>query len=142
MEKTAAISRAEGLAERSRFVMAGSIGDHGYPNVKAMFRLEHDGINRFFLSTNTSSARVAHYHRDSRACLYLVDSDAFEGLLLVGDMTVRTDAATKERLWESGWERYYSEGPADPDYCVLEFTARRGNYSCGLENLWFEIGGP
>jgi general stress protein 26 len=77
--------------------------------------------------------------KDARACLYFADTASFEGLMLVGDMTVRVDAAAREKLWRPGWERYYPEGPADPDYCVLEFRARRGNYYHNLDKLWFDV---
>lgn len=139
MEMTTAIDRAEQLVERSPFVMVGSLGDQGFPNVKAMFRLEHDGIKTFWLSTNTSSVRVSHLRDDARACLYFADTASFEGLLLVGEVTVRTDAAAKERLWQPGWERYYPEGPTDPDYCVLEFRAQRGNYYHNLDKMRFDV---
>jgi general stress protein 26 len=55
VDRTTAIDEAKRLVERSRFVMIGSIGEQGYPNIKAMFRLEHEGLTRFLVSTNTSS---------------------------------------------------------------------------------------
>jgi general stress protein 26 len=141
MDRATAIDEAKRLVDRSRFVMVGSTGEQGYPNIKAMLRLEHEDLTRFFLSTNTSSKRVSQFRSDPRACLYLADFDDFQGLMLIGDMTVRTDAATKQRLWQPGWEIYYPGGATDPDYCVLEFTARTGNYYHGLENTTFEVQG-
>lgn len=38
-----------------------------------------------------------------------------------------------------GFEIYYPNGIDDEDYCVLRFTAVRGNYYHGLKNLNFEI---
>jgi len=49
-------------------------------------------------------------------------------------MTVRTDSETKTRMWREGFEMYYPQGIGDPDYCVLEFHAERGNHYCGLAN--------
>ena len=34
---------------------------------------------------------------------------------------------------------YYPEGVDDPDYCVLKFTAEKGNYYHGLKNTDFII---
>jgi general stress protein 26 len=42
-------------------------------------------------------------------------------------------------LWNDGDERRYPLGVEDPDYSVLCFAARRGNYYHRLKNITFEI---
>ena len=59
--------------------------------------------------------------------------------MLVGEMAVLTDRASRERLWKAGDEQYYPSGVDDPDYCVLRFTARRGNFYDMLKNEDFEV---
>ncbi|WP_347707977.1 hypothetical protein [Clostridium sp. C2-6-12] len=35
------------LVENSKIVMVGTNGENGYPNIKAMMRLKHDGLKKF-----------------------------------------------------------------------------------------------
>lgn len=56
-------------------------------------------------------------------------------------MEVVTDEATRKKLWYDGSERYYPLGINDPDYSVLRFTAKKGNYYHGLQNISFDIRG-
>jgi general stress protein 26 len=42
-------------------------------------------------------------------------------------------------MWREGCEKYYPLGVTDPDYSVLRFTARWGNYYHGLANVTFEV---
>lgn len=138
MEET--MKAALDLVDRSPCALVGSLGPDGHPNIKAMFRLQHDGLRSFYFSTNTSSQRVAQFRRDKRACVYFADFPQCYGLMLTGDMEVLEDDATKARFWSEGCERYYPLGVTDPDYCILRFTARQGNLYHALENVTFSIG--
>lgn len=46
---------------------------------------------------------------------------------------------SKQRLWREGFEKYCSLGVTDPDYSVLRFTAKTGNYYSGLKNVTFDL---
>jgi general stress protein 26 len=139
MQKEEAIREALSLAGRSGIVMLGTNGDKGYPNIKAMIKMENEGLNRIWLGTNTSSKRVSQLVRDPKACVYFVDCERWMGLMLVGDVEVLQDMESRQRLWREGFEKYYPSGVADPDYCVLRFTARWGNYYHALSNVTFEL---
>ena len=140
MNQNVAVSMSESLVASSTFVMVGSNNIEGYPQIKAMFNMEHRGLKEFWLSTNTSSKRVAQFQEDPRACLYFSDNEQFQGLMLVGKMEVLHDRASRERLWRDGCEIYYPLGIDDPDYSVLHFTAESGNFYHQLQNMSFEIG--
>jgi general stress protein 26 len=115
------------VIERSGKTIIGSVDKGGYPNLKAMLKpREHDGVKKFYFTTNTSSMRVAQYRRNPKASIYFFDERFFKGLMLKGKMAVLEDAATKKRIWREGDEMYYPKGVADPDYCVLRFTAESG----------------
>lgn len=139
MNKKEAIKGANELSERTKSVMVGSIGAEGYPNVKCMFKAEAQGLKKIWFSTNTSSKRVAQFRENPKACVYIVDVEKFMGLMLVGDIEVLEDQNSKQRLWHNGDEIYYPLGVTDPDYCVLRFTAKWGNYYHGLGNVSFDI---
>lgn len=127
------------LVENSKTVMLGSNGEDGYPYIKAMMRLKHMDLNKFWLSTNTSSKRVQLLKQDNKACLYFVDEMNFKGLMIVGTIEILQDRKSKEMLWSDGCEIYYPLGIDDPDYTVLCFTAEWGNFYHGLENKRFKI---
>ena len=139
MELRQVLDNALALVGRSRSALVGSIGEGGYPNIKGMFRVENHDLNEFLFTTNTSSRRVAQFTEDGRACLYFVDFEKVEGLMLIGDMEVVGDPGVKARLWKDGWTRYYPLGPGDPDYAVLCFHAKQGSYYHSLEKTWFPI---
>ena len=139
MDKETAIEQALALADRSGIVMLGTNGNDGTPNIKAMLKMENEGLKTVWLSTNTSSRRGGQLLRDPKACLYFVDMEKWMGLMLVGEMEVLQDAGSRQRLWREGFEKYYSLGVDDPDYTVLRFTARWGNYYHGLTNVTFEL---
>ena len=139
MQKEEAIREALALASRSGIAMLGTNGDNGYPNIKAMIKMENEGLNRIWFSTNTSSKRVSQLARNSKACVYFVDFEQWMGLMLVGDVELLQDMESKQRLWREGFEKYYPLGVTDPDYSVLRFTAQWGNYYHALSNVTFEL---
>jgi general stress protein 26 len=139
MQKEEAIKEALELANRSSIAMLGTNGDNGYPNIKAMFRMENENLKTIWFSTNTSSKRVEQLLRNSKTCVYFVDVDQRKGLMLVGNTEVLQDVESKKRLWHDGFERYYPSGVSDPDYSVLRFMTRWGNYYHGLSNVTFEL---
>lgn len=128
------------LVENSKIVMVGTNGENGYPNIKAMMRLKHEGLKKFWLSTNTSTKRVQLLKKDNKVCLYFVDENKFAGLMLVGTIEILQDRASKEMLWSDGCEVYYPLGIDDPDYSVFCFTTEWGNYYCHLKNVTFKEG--
>lgn len=103
-----------------------SVDDAGFPNTKAMLPpRKREGLRTFFFTTNTSSMRVKQYRKNNRACVYFFDKRFFRGVMLVGTMEVATDQETKDMIWREGDTMYYPLGVADPDYCVLKFSAKK-----------------
>jgi len=139
VEKEEAVQKALELANRSGIAMLGTNGDDGYPNIKAMIKVENEGLRTVWFSTNTSSRRVAQLLRDPKVCVYFVDFENWMGLMLVGDVEILQDQASRERLWHKGDEKYYPLGVTDPDYTVLRFTAQWGNFYHRLSNVTFEL---
>jgi len=139
MEKQDALNQGLELVSRSIIAMLGTNGEDGFPNIKAMLKMENQGLKKIWFSTNTSSKRVAQIKKNSKVCVYFVDSNEFKGLMLVGNMAILQDKSSRQRLWREGFERYYPSGVDDPDYSVLCFTGLRGNFYHGLSNIDFEI---
>lgn len=127
------------LVESSRDAIVCSIDDDGYPNAKTMFRAKNEGLMNFWFSTNTSAIRTGQWLKRPKACIYFVDANDFHGLMLTGKIQVCTDDETKQAFWKEGDEKYYPLGPTDPDYCILHFTADKGNYYHGLQRHLFSV---
>jgi len=131
------------LVEESSNVVVGSVGEDGFPNMKMMFNARmREGIEIFYLTTNTSSVRVSQFMKNPKASLYFSNSRLFNGLMLKGNMAVLTDKESKEMIWRDGDELYYPLGVADPDYCVLKFTSESGRYYSNLRSTDFKIRPP
>jgi general stress protein 26 len=139
MDKQEAMAEGLQLIERSSICLLGTNGEDGFPNIKAMMNAKHEGLNKIWFSTNTSSRRVQQLKKDNRACVYYVDDKDFKGLMLTGTIGILQDLKSRQMLWNDGDERYYPLGVEDPDYSVLYFTAHKGNYYHKLKNITFEI---
>jgi general stress protein 26 len=139
MDRQEAMTEGLQLIERSSICLLGTNGEDGFPNIKAMMNAKHEGMNKIWFSTNTSSRRAQELRKDNRACVYYVDEKDFKGLMLTGTIQILHDLKSRRMLWNDGDERYYPLGVEDPDYSVLCFTARKGNYYHRLKNITFEI---
>lgn len=139
MDKKYAIEKGLELVKKSKIAMLGNSDDNGFPNIKAMLNLKTEGLEKIWFSTNTSSKRVSLLRKNEKACVYYVDSESFEGLMLVGNIEVLQDEESRKMLWFDGCEKYYPLGINDPDYSVLCFSTQRGNYYHGLSNIDFVI---
>ena len=134
-----AVEKSLELVKRSNIAMVGTVGNDGFPNIKAMINDEFDGLREFWFSTNTSSKRVSQLKVNNKTCVYFVDFETWEGLMLVGKTEIKRDRETREKRWREGSERYYPLGVDDPDYTVLKFTAEYGDYYHQLNNISFLI---
>lgn len=116
------------------------IDDDGFPVTKAMLKpRERNGIREIWFSTNTSSNKVKRFKENGKASVYFIDRRFFRGVSLIGTVEVLETTEAKERIWRSGDRMYYKKGVADPDYCVLKFTAVKGRYYSNFKSEDFEI---
>ena len=128
------------MIDKTTISIISSIDEAGFPNTKAMLppRLRK-GIKHLYFTTNTSSMRVKQYMDNPKACVYFFDKRFYRGVMLKGTMSVLHDKKSKKMIWQSGDEIYYAKGMADPDYCVLKFTAQCGRYYSHFKSENFEI---
>ena len=136
-----AVQTIGNLIDKQGVAIISSVDAEGFPNTKAMLPpRKREGIKEFWFTTNTSSLRVSQYRMNPKACVYFFDKRFFRGVMLKGTMEVLEDARAKEMIWREGDTMYYPEGVADPDYCVLKFTARSGRYyaNFGTEDFMVE----
>ncbi len=128
------------LVEKANVALISSVDKNGYPQTKGMLALGRDGMGVHYFSTNCSARRTRQFRNNSHACIYFYREPDYRGVMLVGDIEVCDDKAHRELLWREGFEVYYPQGVDDPDYCVLKFTVKWGNYYHALHNEDFDIG--
>ena len=136
------LKKIEKLIKKCGVAFISSIDEAYFPNTKAMLPPRKiEGLKTFYFSTNTSSARVRQYRKNSKACIYFYQKKLFHfwGVMFKGQMEVLEDEVTKKLLWQTGDKIYYPKGVTDPDYCVLKFTATEGRYYCNLETESFVV---
>jgi len=116
-----------------------TMAEDGYPRTRAVLNLRNpslypDQADLFdrhrqdflvYISTNTSSAKVAQILRDPRGSLYYCHPKRYRGVLLVGDLAIVDDSVLRRALWNESWTMYYPGGPDDPDHTVLCLSPRR-----------------
>jgi len=83
---------------------------------------ERTGIREFWLTTNTSSNKVACLRRNPKSSLYFVDARFYRGSASRARWRSWRTLQTKKRIWHAGDTVYYPKGVTDPDYCVLHFV--------------------
>ncbi len=128
------------LIDKQGVAFISSIDSEGFPNTKAMLPpRKREGIKHVYFSTNTSSMRVQQYRENPKASIYFCDRRFYRGVMLKGTMEVLEDPAIKEELWRDGDTMYYAQGVADPDYCVLKFTAQTGRYYSSFKSEDFTV---
>ena len=100
------------IIDKQKICHISSVDGDGYPNTKAMLSpRKREGIRHIYLSTNTSSMRVAQFRENPKACLYFEDRRFFRGVMLVGTVDVILTAYHYKELL------YYTT-PAPLSYCV------------------------
>ncbi len=128
------------IIDKTTVSIISSVDEAGFPNTKAMLPpRKREGIKHLYFTSNTSSMRVKQYTDNAKACVYFYDKRFFRGVMLKGTMSVLQDEKTKEMIWKDGDEMYYPNGVADPDYCVLRFTAQNGRYYSNFKSKDFEV---
>lgn len=138
MSENEGIEKGTELAGRSDIVMLANIDRDGYPHIRAMLKVENEGLDTIWMITNTSSDKIGQLKRNNKVCLYFVDFEKWMGLTLVGTLDILQDAESRKRCWRKGFEKYYPGGIDDPDYTVLCFSTRWGKYYHGLKKYRFE----
>ncbi len=121
------------LMRQAEMVYVATLAEAEYPFMRCMFNLrnatqypdfaplyrDHDDDMLVYLGTNASSVKVGQMRDHAGVSLYYCLPAGFHGMMLCGKAEDISDTGIRETLWQEGWERYYPQGPGDPDYCVL-----------------------
>jgi Uncharacterized stress protein (general stress protein 26) len=131
------IGKALDLINRCQYGMLGNISEDGSPQIKAMIKTKNIGLKMVWFCSNTSSKRVAQIKSDGNTCLYFFEGH--EGLMLRGWSEILYDDHMRNEFWQDFMYQYYPQGPSDPDFALIKFTAKSGNYYKSRVNKDFLI---
>ena len=98
MDKEYAMKKGIELMNNSKIAMVGTVGDDGFPYIKAMLSVTNDGLKNVWFSTNTSSKRVNQIIKNKNTSVYFVDDDVI-GTMLLGRMEPTRWRIKKSMVW-------------------------------------------
>jgi len=137
MDKTK--KRALKLANK-KVAFVGSVNEHNVPNIKAMSVVKHNGLETFYFVSNHSEIKTEHYKRNFNACIYFIGGPIYKELILEGIMKVFHGDDIKRFAWKNNYISANKNGVIDdPDYCVLQFIAKKGRFHHWFKTEAFEI---
>lgn len=125
------------IVNRNKVGMLGSIDENGNPYIKAMLYIKNEGLRAFWFCSNTSSKRTGQIAKNPNTCLYFYEG--YEGVMLKGKAEISYDDEMRKQFWDDNMYYHYSQGPQDPDYMLIKFTATSGNFYSEKKNEDFEI---
>lgn len=134
-----ALEQSLALVNNAQIALLTTYGAKGFPVTRAMLKMENEGLETIWFSTNTSSKKVTQLRINPKASVYFFDSQTYSGVLLLGTVEILQDAESRTRLWRPGFEKYYPQGKNDPDYTVIRFNAHHGTYYHHLTTVEFNV---
>jgi len=139
MEKQEILNRATALVSAAPYATMGTIGPSGAPSMRAMTVLQNDGLETVWFATGLNTAKVANLRQNPTATLFMADSEIGVGVTLIGTADVLTDRETTQRFWKPGLKRWFLQGPTDPNFCVLRFTAKQLIFSLDRQTTTIDL---
>ena len=132
MEKDIMLGKATELLEKCEVLTLASITEDGYPRICAMAKVKTDGIKTIRMATGSHSAKTGHFQKNPKAsvCYY----SGCNSVTLLGNLTIIHDAAIRQELWQDWFIAHFPQGPADPEYCILQFEANQA--TCWIEQCF------
>ncbi|MBY9013135.1 MAG: pyridoxamine 5'-phosphate oxidase family protein [Candidatus Lokiarchaeota archaeon] len=141
------------LMEESKAAYLTTIDSDGFPITRAMFNLRNkeqfpeftelfqSQLNKFtiYITTNTSSSKVAHLTKNPKMSVYFCDAEDFKGFMLGGSVEIVDNIELKKKIWLDWWTRYYPEGVEDPDYTLLRLIPKNARFYHKLNQEKFEL---
>lgn len=113
-------TKADRLAEKMSVFSVASITENGFPRVCCLTPLMRNGIDEFWFSTGTHSAKTRQFRENPKASVLIHDDQ--DSVTLLGEIDIVTDKILKDSLWRNSLEKHFPNGgKEDPEYCILHF---------------------
>ncbi len=107
------------------FCMMQTVGTNGV-NSRPMSNngeVEYDGDNWFF--SHRDSTKIAEIQDDHRVHLTFADNQSVNFISVWGSGEVIADVELKKKFWHADLERWFENGPEDPNVVLIKVSAIR-----------------
>lgn len=123
--------KAAELLEKCETVTLCSVTEEGYPRPCVVSKLRSYGFRTFFIGTSLDGRKTVQFQNNSKAgASFELDHDS---VTMIGTVTVHTDRRALDACWQDWMEEHFEGGRADPNYCILQFTAEEATFWIGQE---------
>lgn len=118
--------KAAALLQQTEVVVLSSVQPEGYPRPVPMSKIKSEGISVVWMATGRHSQKTRDFRKDAKAglCFYR-DGNS---VALTGKVEIVTDESLKKELWQDWFIGHFPQGPTDPEYILLKFTASHATY--------------
>jgi general stress protein 26 len=111
---------------------------HGRP-MSNNGEVEYDGDSWFF--AQDGSRKVVEIDSDPQVELAFIDTPNGTWINLEGEATVvRDDPERKREMWQKDLERWFTNGPDDPEVVLIKVSARHIDAWAGEDEYSFDVG--
>lgn len=117
--------KAAQMVATAQVITLASVDENGYPRPVAVVKLK-DEDGAIYVSTGTSSAKVAHFKANPKAGVSIVRGG--DSIVYTGEIQIVTDDTVKRSVWGDWMLDHFPGGVEDPEYCVLKFIPRSATY--------------
>lgn len=140
MEKEMALPKAIEYLAKNRIVYLASIGEDGFPEVRAMGNGGTEDLGLWMI-TNKSSRKSKQIMTNPKTSLYCGEwgDNALVGLKLIGTAEMVDDEETKKKMWRDEYSQWYQQGVEDPEYVLIKFTPKMMCFHEGMDYCDCEV---
>ena len=120
------LTKAASLLEACETAVLASVNENGFPRPVPMSKVRSEGASVLWFATGTTSRKTKHFTTDPKTgvCCHAGMNSA----AMAGTVGIFRDAETRHACWKPEFLPHFPEGPDDPEYCVLKFTATEGTF--------------
>lgn len=119
------VDRALQLLDACDTIALTSVGEDGYPRSAVMTKLENDGLKTFYFFASSKSNKVRNLLANPKASLCWYSPGG--SVSLMGDVDIALEQGIRERCWRDWLAKAFPQGPSDPGFTVLRFTAHEAS---------------
>lgn len=126
MSKELLEKKAASLLDACKVVTISSVDAQGYPRPCVVVKIKNEGFGTVWFATGADSRKTAHFKQNPKAgLLYYTEENS---VTLTGIAEIITDTSIKNELWSDWMLAHFPGGAADPNYCLLKFTAAEATF--------------
>ena len=116
-----------------RSVTLATIGAEGYPDLRPLALCAHDGLDSLWFGTARTTRKVAQLKDNPHCTVHVLGEEGGMEFRLFGSMKLLNDSASRRRIWQDEFLRYFPDGVDSPELLVLQLVAVRGEYRAFTE---------